>query len=393
MVYKHNLSDLSGEYMLRNDDEDMPNREKVDYDVHGLVGIRLLDPAPSDRAAVANQLGPLEKPLLREPDITVRFVPSLSLRNLRYVTLSENGFTDDGFVVLRSKKQPAKVLMKFEQLGHTCEMICESGLRAIPLLLAILNLTLLRKNYISLHASAFTYRGKGILVTGWAKGGKTEALLSFFLNGATYVGDEWIVLSDDGEKMYGIPEKMRLWDWHLEYLPQIQCQVKYDQRLLFATIHWLDRLQMKLSKGRLRQVFPMPWWREAMPALKRQLNVTITPQVIFGSKFGSLVAKPEKVFLMMNHEAPHTYVEPTDPCEIARRMVASIQYEQQPLVEQYLAYRFAYPHTCNSLIEEMHELQYTTLSRALKGKTAYTVWHPYPVAIPELYRAMQPFCE
>jgi hypothetical protein len=31
--------------------------------------------------------------------------------------------------------------------------------------------------------------------------------------------------------------------------------------------------------------------------------------------------------------------------------------------------------------------------RALKGKDAYTVYHPYPVNFSELYKAMQPFCE
>jgi hypothetical protein len=357
-----------------------------------LIGIRLLNPSPSDAAAVAKQLGPLQKPLLREPDITVRFVPHLPLSGLRYVTFSENGFTEDGFVILRSKKQVAKVRINFEQIGGACELVCESGLRAVPLLLPILNVTLLQKDCVSLHASAFTYHNKGILVTGWAKGGKTEALLAFALQGATYVGDEWIVLSDDGDKMYGIPEQMRLWDWHLKYLPHIRRQMKYDQRLLFTGIHWLDTLHQKLAYGKLRHTFPLPWWREAMPALKRQLNVTMAPQVIFGSGFGSLVAKPEKVFLLMNHAEPHTCIEPADPRQIVRRMVASIQYEQRPLLEQYLAYRFAYPFMRNPQIDQAHELQYAILSRALEGKEAYTVWHPYPVALPELYKAMQPFC-
>lgn len=45
----------------------------VDFDIHGLIGIRLVSPSPQVLAAITRQLGPLRKPLLREPDITYRF--------------------------------------------------------------------------------------------------------------------------------------------------------------------------------------------------------------------------------------------------------------------------------------------------------------------------------
>jgi hypothetical protein len=32
---------------------------QIDYDLHGLAGIRLLDAAPADAAAVTRQLGPI----------------------------------------------------------------------------------------------------------------------------------------------------------------------------------------------------------------------------------------------------------------------------------------------------------------------------------------------
>jgi len=55
----------------------------------------------------------------------------------------------------------------------------------VPHLLAVINLTALAKGVLPLHASAFTYRGLGVLATGWAKGGKTETLLEFAWLGAT----------------------------------------------------------------------------------------------------------------------------------------------------------------------------------------------------------------
>ena len=45
-------------------------RPVIDYNIHGLVGIRLLNPSASDAAAVQKQLGPSQGALDREPDIS-----------------------------------------------------------------------------------------------------------------------------------------------------------------------------------------------------------------------------------------------------------------------------------------------------------------------------------
>ncbi len=187
--------------------------ETSDFDLHGIVGIRLLNATPGDIAAVNRQLGPINKPLTRTPDIVIRFVDRLSFSSpVRYLGLDDAGFTDDAFLVFRGKHQARiRVQIPFDQIGNSqCEIVCESGVPAVPLLLPILNLTAISKGVLPLHASALIYDGKGILLTGWAKGGKTETLLAFAANGAEYVGDEWVYLSSDGQHMYGIPEPIRV---------------------------------------------------------------------------------------------------------------------------------------------------------------------------------------
>ena len=47
----------------------MSDLQTVDYDLHGLAGVRLLDAAPGDAKAVDRQLGPIRGPLQREPDL------------------------------------------------------------------------------------------------------------------------------------------------------------------------------------------------------------------------------------------------------------------------------------------------------------------------------------
>ena len=357
------------------------------------MGIRLVNPSPGDAAAVARQLGPLAKPLEREPDIIVEFVPELDTPGLRYLGLNKHAFTDDGYYTLQSGKAKAKVRIPFEQIGGQCHILCETGLRTIPLLLAIINLTALKADCVSLHASAFLFQGSGVLVTGWAKGGKTESLLAFAREGARYVGDEWILLSGDGRRMYGIPEYIRLWDWHLNYLPHVRSRLGLGESFLFRSIHMLDRLQAAVRSSRLSKAYPVTILREAMPALRRQLNVQVNPAVVFGGRFGPFAAEPRKVFFLISRESSAIEVEECNPQSVAGQMISSIQYEQLPFWEHYLAFRFAFPQKRNDFIERVPERQLSILRRALEGKETYRVLHPYPVGLPELFAQMKPFCE
>jgi len=207
--------------------------EPIDYDLHGVVGIRVLGATRNDARAVARQLGPLGKALEREPDITIRFVDDLRLTSpVHYLGADDSAFTEDAFLVIQTQHNTcARAKIPFEQIGGRCEIVCESGLPAVPLLIAIINLTALSKEVVPLHASAFVYGGIGVLVTGWSKGGKTEALLAFMAKGAEYLGDEWIYLAADAKAMYGIPQPIRLWDWHLQQFPKYQLQIGRRNRL------------------------------------------------------------------------------------------------------------------------------------------------------------------
>ncbi len=365
----------------------------IEYDIHGLAGVRLVNASEKDAATVAKQLGPLRGDLVSAPDIVIRFVPELPIEDLHLLGLNKVGFDRENFYVLRSSKKDTRVLVDFGQIGEAVEIVCESGLKSVPHLLAILNLTLLKKQVVALHASAFNYQGNGIIVTGWAKGGKTEALLSFAAHGAEYVGDEWIYLSADGERMHGIPENIRLWDWHLENLPHLSGKLNFEKKALFGSIHALDRLQAKLPRGGIGKMLPVKFLREAMPAFKRQLNVQLPPNVIFQKCAANYTSRPDRIFLLLSHESPDYTVEAIQPGQIARQMVASLQFEIMPFMESYYAFKFAFPEKASQFIESAVEWQLELLSRALAGKEAYVVRHPYPLEFERLYDAMKPFCE
>ena len=97
----------------------------IDFNLHGLVGIRLVNPTLSDAAAVRRQIGPLEGPLATTPAIVIRFVDALEISHrIRYLGADDAAFTPDAFLILRSKgKTPARVQVPFQQIGGPCEIV------------------------------------------------------------------------------------------------------------------------------------------------------------------------------------------------------------------------------------------------------------------------------
>ena len=169
-------------------------RPHVDLDLHGIVGIRLLDAQERDVRTVVRQIGPLVRPLDGEPDIVVRFVDELpDAGRMTYAGWPDCAATDEDFYLLRGREGvAARTLLPVDDVGSRCEIVCERRAGHVPHLLAVINMTALRRGVLPLHASAFTYRGVGVLATGWGKGGKTEVLLALAARGARYVGDEWV---------------------------------------------------------------------------------------------------------------------------------------------------------------------------------------------------------
>lgn len=361
--------------------------EPIDYDLHGVVGIRLLEATPSDARAVARQLGPLRRTLDREPDIVIRFVDDLRLSSpLHFLGAGESAFTQDAFFVLQARRGASpRAKIPFEQIGGRCEILCESGVPSVPLLIAIINLTALSKGVVPLHASAFIYHGIGALVTGWSKGGKTEALLAFMAKGAEYVGDEWIYLAADAQEMYGIPQPLRVWDWHLEQFPQYRRQIGRRNRLRLRAI----RAALGIGR-RVTNAGGSPAALDRIQSLlKRQTYVDIAPERLFGPS-ATLKGPLDRVFLIGSSATPQVEVAPIAPAAIAERMVHSVRYEFQRLMSHYLMFKFAFPSSTNEKIATLDNDLRLALHSVLQTRPAYAVRHPYPMPIATLFDVMSP---
>jgi len=372
------------------------NMAAYDFDLHGIVGIRLINAMPGDVAAVKRQLGPIQSVLTRDPDIVIRFVDRMQLSSsVRYIGVEDAGFTEDAFLILQGKYQTSiKVQIPFDKIGsRQFEMVCESGVPAVPLLIAIINMTALSKGFLPLHASALLHNGKGILITGWSKGGKTETLLAFAANGATYIGDEWIYLSPDGERMYGIPEPTRVWYWHLQEMPRYKAMVSRKDLRRLQAINWLAKLLKSLESSPLkRRTNYLQALKRLTALVQRQLYVQLPPEKLFGQKAEKTDVSPEKIFFVVSHDQPDVTVQPIDSRELAERMVFSLQEERMEFLSYYFKFRFAFPECSNPLIDQAEETQRRLILRALGNKEAYAIYHPYPFSIPSLFDTIRPYC-
>jgi hypothetical protein len=374
----------------------------VDFDLGGVVGLRLLDAGPREVAAVTRQLGPIRAELAREPDVVVRFVERIPLSSpLRYVGLADAAFTDDAFLLLRGKHESRlRVEIPFERVGERCEILCERKLAAVPMLVPILNATLLARGHLPLHAAAFVHRGRGVVATGWTKGGKTETLLAFMARGARYVADEWLYLAPGGASMFGIPEPIRIWRWHTRSLPELRAHLSRAERTRLSMLSLVaGGMSLVTADGARHASLAARTLNRASALVKNQLCVDLPPERLFAGRLaaadarnGTVPARPERILFVVSHERPEIEVRPIAPAEVAERMLASLAEEDQRLVSCYHKFRFAFPHRQCALLERAPGLRRSLLHAALEGKPCFEVRHPYPVALPELYRALEEVC-
>ena len=365
---------------------------QVDYDLNGLLGVRLLNPSADNIAAVSGQLGLAQGSLIRDPDILVQFVERLSTRSpVVYLGLDDAGFTDDAFLIFQGQRRNrAQVQIRYEQIGAQCEIVCERGISCVPFLIPIINFTLLARGFLPLHASAFKYNGVGVLVTGWTKGGKTEALLGFMARGAEYIGDEWVYISADGRFMYGIPIPVRIWQWHLESIPGYRGHIGRRKlaRMQSASLAHsaLERMSLRANDGVNKNQF----LSRTVSLLRKQLFVDLHPGQLFDGTIGNMRAQFNHLILVISHETSDVKVISIAPEEVAQRMLFSLQYEYSGFLASYWKFRFAFPELRNELIEQAEQIQRERLNAVFSDKRAYAVYHPYPVPIPAMVEIMAP---
>jgi hypothetical protein len=365
-----------------------PRREVVDFDLHGIIGIRLINPSAADVAAVAQHVGPWELPLSRDPEIVIRFVKHLPLPpGARWVGPGKAAYTQKSFYLVAGDKMGE---IAFDQLDDQIELRCESGGHAIPLLGSLVNLAALRKDVLPLHASAFLYRGHGVVATGWPGGGKTGTMLAFMANGARYIGDDRVFVGSEGSRIFGVPGKIMIRDWHLQEIPEFRAKAAWTEwgwlrlaRRIGSVSRWISVSGLG-NRSRLGEVTA-----RAARVAERHQHIYMDPRRLFGEEAFARTGKMDTVLLVVSHQDSAVLVEPVTRDEMVRRMEALQKAEWSEILGYYNRFQFAFPGARSALIEGIGDRQRALLRRALAYAQTYIVCHPSHVDADALLTAAE----
>ena len=365
----------------------------TDYQIHGLMGIRLVNASAKDIARATAELGLQPAPFSGEAGLVVRFVESLATSEpLCHLGRDDVGFTRDQFTLLRSRNfARARAQIDFASLGRQMEITCESGLPAIPLFRQLINMVMLARGIVPVHSAAFEFEGRGVLVTGWSHGSKTGTLLAFMAEGASFVGDEWIYLDPEGGRMVGLPDHLEARPWYLDDLPQYRRLAGKGARLRVGLARNLARWIAPLDRSAQMQGSLMAKAiRMAHQGLVGQQSIVLRPQALFGPEACTLQSGLDVVIVAIGRDSPRVDIEATPVEQVARQMAVSFKFEHATLLSCYDKFRFAFPDRRNALLDDLEEIYFGHALQGLSGKPAFTMLHPYPVSIDSLRNAVAP---
>lgn len=365
----------------------------VDYDIHGLVGVRLIDASPADRRVVEAQLGLRASPLSAAAAVILRFVDELPIEGrLHFLGRDDVAFTSDAFVILRSRNLArARSTINFAGAEAEWKLTCERGLPAVPYLKALINLAMVARGIAPVHATAFDYEGQGVLVTGWSHGSKTGTLLSFMAAGARFVGDEWIYLGPGGERMFGLPDKLEARLSYLRQLPTIDARVTRKDRWRMAAAGGVARaLAPLVPASERRSGFLAKTLRHAHRSLLEHQSVELHPEQLFSRRNCVLESALDVVVLALSHSRPEMIIEPRAAVDIADRMTSSFLHEHDNFLSCYRKQLFAFPDRRSPLLDALEGRYRALVVQALAAKRTFVMSHPYPPRTKELFAALAP---
>jgi hypothetical protein len=357
------------------------DKSVVELDLHGLLSIRLIGAHPRHVAQVERQLGAVRWNGTGSPDLVVRFVPTVSRGAMTRLGLISAAVTDDAFIVLDSTGQAA-VQLPFGEVRQPCELVYRQSLTKLPLLLDVVRLLLPIKGHVAVHASACVYRGTGIMLMGWPKGGKTGALLAFGDAGAHFVGDEWILLSEGGGHMYGLPLPIQVSHHHEWAVRRAGVRPHLRRALLRSALRQLDRGKVRV---RVMQTATMS---HVLRHLHRRARVGIDPRRLFARSAHADGWRPDVAVLVIDHDGTTPSIEPTDATSLAQSMAAVDHYEDAELLRLYDGFRFSRPGTADPAVERVHARRTLLMQRAFSKMRTFVAKQPYGAPLTPLLDAL-----
>jgi hypothetical protein len=303
---------------------------------------------------------------------------------VKWIDPGSIGFGDEGlFLYTGESEGGANGCLTLEEPGPRWGLRCRAGEGSVPLLVPLVDLAVSGKGAFALHASAFTYRNSGVAVAGWARSGKTTALLAFMAQGAAYIGDDRVYLAAEEHRIYGLAQPLALRATHLAEVPGLARTVGRRGRSRLSLWAALERTANKAA--RIESLGGLP---RRVAGVASDASVSVSPQHLFEEC--PFQGRLDKAFLAIAHDSPDVQLEAVDPRYLAKRLLFSIRAERLPLWRLYHAFRFAFPDQAATFGEEAEDAETERLAGALEGTETYALYHPFPAPVQGIHDALAP---
>ena len=270
----------------------------------------------------------------------------------------------------QQEKQHFKI--DFDYFAPGCTLNCNSDTSAVKLLPWI-NILLPSAQSISMHASAFSWNGEGVVVTGDAGSGKTGVLLAAIHQGAKAIGDECLWL-DHKAALRGLFVEMEIRADYFRELPYLQNEVS---SITLYSVYLCDLI------GR--------WIKPFFPNLSRKFagraRAHLEPDIV--KRHLAEDARLDRLFVSEVHEGSDIQVLPADLSEIIPRLVKIQCTEFARQQEQYLRFRDESATRHNEWMGNLAERLEKLFSDILQSCRCYIVKRPPRCRAEDLFGALK----
>jgi hypothetical protein len=268
----------------------------------------------------------------KDADITVEFIndisaDSQSIRVRPPVACDEKGvfFHDHNYRVLR---------VDIEKVGiANFRVTCDVGFNKhffVVIMEYLIHHLILESGHYFCHASAFIYEGKVILCPAWRHVGKTNILLAFMNEGAQYLGDDWVIVNQEGLIM-SMPKRLNLLFYNFREYPELCNHLDEDFKLLFNFVNRAEAGLYELDDSTLGM-------------LTEKARLRISPFEIFKQEYNGKAVEIDYVFLLRRKMHSKPNVNEISLGDLAIATTSIIEFEQSHFHLYYLAYK---AHNCS----------------------------------------------
>jgi hypothetical protein len=239
-----------------------------------------------------------------------------------------------------------------------------------------LQLSLVGRGAVAVHAAAVEVDGRAVLVAGWSESGKTETALALMERGARFLTDKWTVLGTDGQAS-AFPVNVGIRRWVLPYLPRLAAGLPRGARAQLAAAGTAAALTRPLRARRGR---PAAVARRAVALADRAALTQAQLRAVYGQDGDDPARRVALGATAVLTTIPGGEVTcaPTSPAWAAGRLARSAAVERRELLALFERRAYALPGEEDGLRERAIRAERQLLEQALSAAPVFEVHAPFP---------------